>query len=165
MRKALQVVALAGGLTLCVGCGADPVRAELEAYQRAALDVVIREERAGAEQLTSALTGVLAGTLEVRAAQALYRDSLAERFRSLSARLIEYRPTTPALAQINARLAGQYQQCATELERAAVELGRGNWAAFEAVHARLAKLGFDAIRPELVAFAAQHGMDVEPQTK
>ena len=142
------------------GCGADPVRADLEAYQREVLDPLGREESAGAAELSAALADLTAGRVDARAAQRVYRDRLAERYRALAAKLTAYRAATHELAQLNARLAGQYEQVAQELDRAATHLGRDEWSGFAEAHARIGTGGLESVRSELTALAAQHGFDL-----
>lgn len=154
MRRFVLVLALA-----CAGCGADPVRVDLEAYQREILTVVIREEAASATELSAAMADIAAGRLDTRGARKVYGDRLAERYRSLSAKLLAYRATTPELAQLNARLAGQYEQIAQELDRAATHLLKGEWSGFAEAHARMAASGFESVRPQLTALAQAHGLD------
>lgn len=145
----------------CCGCGQDPVRVDLETYQREILDHVIREEAASSKELSSAMSDVTGGRMDARAARKVYADRLGERYRALALRLIAYRPATPELAQLNARLAGQYEQIAQELDRAAAHLAKGEWSGFSEAHARIASSGFESIRPQLAALGAAHGLDAK----
>lgn len=156
--------AVRGAIGLAVlllpGCGGDPVRADLELYERTVLVPLAREERITAEELAPLVESLAAGKLEPKTAHKHFRSTLVERYRGVVEALEAHKPATRELADLHARLTGQYRVVVREVEEVADALSHGDWRKADEVHTRLAKLGFESVRAELSALAAQHGLDV-----
>ena len=142
------------------GCGADPVREDLENYQRSVLTPLARIEDETARTLKPLLADLDLGKAEAREAQRVYQGELVERYRGVVTLLETNPPKTKALLELHAQLASQYRQAVKELTDAAEALSRSDWRKLDEVHARLAKLGFESVRTDFVKLGAEHGLDV-----
>jgi len=158
----VRAMLLAASLA-ATGCGADPVRADLERYESAVLRPLAAEDARGAQAIDELTQATAKGRLDTRHARTTVRGELATRYHGLVTLLEAHHPTSPELLALHARLAAEYREITGRLDRAADALDRGDWRDADAQLIALEHRGFEAVRADFLALAARHGLEPTPE--
>ena len=146
-------------LTLsAAGCGLDPVRADLERYERVVLRPLGLEDARGAEELAELTRATDQGRLERSAARTAVQSAAAH-YAAIETLLKDEHPASPDLARLHARLSDEYRVITHQLDEAGAALERGDWHRADELLLGLAGHGFDAVRPAFAELARAHGLD------